>query len=40
MDRSSARAAGELSLKVRPGKRFKKALKNLKKVLDKGETRW
>ena len=29
-----------MSLKVWPGKRFKKVLKNLKKVLDKGETRW
>ena len=29
-----------MSLKVRPGKRFKKVLKNLKKVLDKGEMRW
>ena len=29
-----------MDLKVRPGERFKKVLKNLKKVLDKGETRW
>ena len=29
-----------MDLKVRPGKHFKKVLKNLKKVLDKGETRW
>ena len=40
INKSSARAAGELNLKVPPGKRFKEVLKNLKKVLDKGETRW
>ena len=40
MNRSSARTAGEWTGWFPLGKALKKVLKNLKKVLDKGETRW
>ena len=40
MNRSSVRAAGERAGRFPLGKALKKVLKNLKKVLDKGETRW
>lgn len=40
INRSSARTAGEWTGQFPLGKALKKVLKSLKKVLDKGETRW